>query len=79
MSLHPGGNAMPTAYSHRQFLASLKTLGAPQVLQAVLDEVKHQTESGSGGAAYDAACALVCAPDVTNDPDSQPMGVPGED
>ncbi len=77
-SQHPGVSVMPTVYSHRQFLAALKIMDAPQVLQLLLEEVKHQTESGSGSIAYDVACALVCAPDATNDPDSQPMGIPGE-
>ncbi|OAA67035.1 RNA polymerase 2 mediator complex subunit [Niveomyces insectorum RCEF 264] len=66
-SLHPGVNIMPTSYTHRQFLAGLSLLGAPRLLQLILDEVQRQTEAGSGSVAYDVACALVCAPDVTND------------
>ncbi len=73
-SLHPRVNVMPTAYSHRQFLAALRMLGAPLVLQLILEEVKQQTAAGSGSVIYDVACALVCAPDVTNDAESQPIG-----
>ncbi|KAJ9134623.1 Mediator of RNA polymerase II transcription subunit 5 [Pleurostoma richardsiae] len=67
-SLHPGMNIMPTSYTHRQILVGLKILGAKRLLRIILEEVKQQTEAGSGGVAYDVGTALVCAPDVANDP-----------
>ena len=70
-SLNAGPSQMPTSYSHRQFLAALKMLGAPKVLDYILEEVKQQhVGAGQGAVAFDVACALVCAPDVTNSPDN---------
>ncbi|ERT02083.1 mediator of RNA polymerase II transcription subunit 5 [Sporothrix schenckii 1099-18] len=79
-SLHPGVNIMPTSYTHRQFLAGLSLVGASSVLQLILDEVQRQTDAGSGSVAYDVACALICASDVTNEPspDSLYVLVDGE-
>ncbi len=71
-SLHPGVNATPTSYTHRQFLGALKMLGAPRLLQVILDEIKHQTDVGSGNIAYDVACALICAPDAATDAQAPP-------
>lgn len=65
-SLHPAINIMPTAYTHRQVLAALRLLGARRLLHVILDELKLQTDAGSGSVAYDVATALVCAPDATN-------------
>ncbi|KAM0653812.1 hypothetical protein ACHAO3_001439 [Verticillium nonalfalfae] len=67
-SLHPGINITPTSYSHRQVLAALRLLGAKRVLRLVCEEVKQQTEAGGGSVVYDVATALVCAPEVTNNP-----------
>ncbi|RYO98619.1 hypothetical protein DL764_007041 [Monosporascus ibericus] len=75
-SLHPGINIMPTAYTHRQILAALRILGAKRLLHVILDEVKQQTEAGSGSVVYDVATALVCAPDVTNMPPPPEMLAP---
>jgi mediator of RNA polymerase II transcription subunit 5 len=75
-SLHPGINVMPTSYTHRQMLVGLKMLTAKRVLGIIVDETKHQLESASGAVVYDVATALICAPDVTNDP--QPVSVPDE-
>jgi len=73
-SHHAGaGAAMRTSYNHRQFLAALRMLGAARLLDIVLDEVRHQAEAGSGAIAYDVACALVCAQDVTNASPEQPQ------
>lgn len=57
-----------TAYTHRQILVGLRLLGANRVLQAILDELKQQTEAASGSVSYgyDVAVSLVCAPDVTS-------------
>lgn len=59
---------IPTAYTHRQILVGLKMLGAKRVLNAILEELKQQTEAGTGSVSYgyDVAVSLVCAPDVTN-------------
>jgi mediator of RNA polymerase II transcription subunit 5 len=65
-SLHPGINIMPTSYTHRQILAALKILGPKRLLHTILEEVKQQTDAGSGSVVYDIATALVCAPDVMN-------------
>ncbi|PNH63294.1 hypothetical protein VD0001_g9183 [Verticillium dahliae] len=67
-SLHPGINITPTSYSHRQVLAALRLLGAKRVLRLICEEVKQQTEAGGGSVVYDVATALVCAPEVTNNP-----------
>jgi len=73
-SLNAGPSQMPTSYSHRQFLAALKMLGAPKVLDYLLDEIKQQhVGAGQGAVAFDIGCALVCAPDVTNSPDNNLM------
>lgn len=59
---------MPPAYAHRQILVGLRLLGAKRVLQAILEELKDQTEAALGSVSYgyDVAVSLVCAPDVTN-------------
>ncbi|KAI2643530.1 mediator of RNA polymerase II transcription subunit 5 [Xylaria nigripes] len=67
-SLHPGINMMPTSYTHRQILAAHRMLGAKRLLDLILDEVKQQTDAGSGSVIYDIATALICAPDATNVP-----------
>ncbi|KAI1326844.1 mediator complex subunit Med5 [Xylariaceae sp. FL0255] len=67
-SLHPAINVMPTSYTHRQMLAAHKLLGERRLLHVILEEVKQQTDAGSGSIIYDIAIALICAPDVTNVP-----------
>lgn len=61
-------SVIPASYAHRQILVGLKHLGARRVLHAILEELKQQTEAGSGSVAYgyDVAVSLVCAPDVNN-------------
>lgn len=61
-------SVIPTSYAHRQILVGLKHLGAKRVLHAIIEELKQQTEAGSGSVAYgyDVAVSLVCAPDVNN-------------
>jgi mediator of RNA polymerase II transcription subunit 5 len=67
-SMHPGINMMPTSYTHRQILAAHRILGAKRLLYLILDEIKQQTDAGSGSIIYDIATALICAPDATNVP-----------
>lgn len=52
----------PQPYTHRQLLAGVHTLGATRVLAALLDEVKQQSEAGSGALALDIAATMICAP-----------------
>lgn len=55
-------NMAPQSYSHRQVLAGIRILGASRVLDALLDELKQQSEAGSGDLALDIAATMVCAP-----------------
>lgn len=61
-------SVIPTSYTHRQVLVGLRHLGAKRILHAILEELKQQSEAGSGSVAYgyDVAVSLVCAPDVNN-------------
>lgn len=52
----------PQPYTHRQLLAGIHVLGATRVLGALLDEVKQQSEAGSGALAVDIAATMICAP-----------------
>ncbi|KAJ5179737.1 hypothetical protein N7492_002947 [Penicillium capsulatum] len=52
----------PHSYTHRQLLAGIRILGAARVLNALVDEVKQQTEAGSGDFALDIAATMICAP-----------------
>ncbi|KAJ5446591.1 Mediator complex subunit Med5 [Penicillium cf. griseofulvum] len=61
-SANPGISMAPHAYTHRQVLAGIRMLGATRVLGAIIDEVKQQTEAGSGHIALDIATTMVCAP-----------------
>jgi mediator of RNA polymerase II transcription subunit 5 len=54
----------PPSYTHRQVYASLKILGAYNVLRAIVDELKAQTEAGNGAAALDIGVSIICAPTV---------------
>lgn len=91
-------SAIPAPYNHRQFIAGIKLMTARRVLTAILAEISAQTEqcksqSPTGiiqpddmriQAVYDAAAAIVCAPNVTNEPpapsieDHGPDGNPPE-
>lgn len=76
-------SVIPTSYAHRQILVGLKHLGAKRVLHAIIEELKQQTEAGSGSVAYgyDVAVSLVCAPDVNNtisDSSSSSSAVPND-
>ncbi|KAJ5133975.1 hypothetical protein N7526_005340 [Penicillium atrosanguineum] len=52
----------PQSYTHRQLLAGIRILGSARILGAMLDEVKQQTEAGSGDLALDIAATMICAP-----------------
>ncbi|EQK98130.1 Mediator of RNA polymerase II transcription subunit 5 [Ophiocordyceps sinensis CO18] len=71
-SMHHGLNVMPTPYTHRQMIASCRMAGTGTVLRMMLEEIRHQSEAGSASVAYDVVAALVCAPDVTNEPPAGP-------
>ncbi|KAJ5949659.1 hypothetical protein N7454_001243 [Penicillium verhagenii] len=55
-------NMAPQSYSHRQILAGIRILGASRVLNALLDELKQQTETGSGDLALDIVATITSAP-----------------
>lgn len=65
--MHPQMTAMPTSYTHRQMIATLKIVGANRLLRVMLEEIRQQTLAGSGSIAYDVVTALVCAPNVSNE------------
>ncbi|KAI1260493.1 mediator complex subunit Med5 [Xylariaceae sp. FL1019] len=67
-SVHPAVNTMPASYTHRQILAAHRILGAKHLVQVILEELRQQTDTGSGSIAYDVATTLICAPDPTNAP-----------
>ncbi|OAQ77615.1 mediator of RNA polymerase II transcription subunit 5 [Purpureocillium lilacinum] len=67
-SLHHGINATPASYTHRQLMASCRIGGTRRMLQVMLDEIRHQSEAGSASIVYDVVAAMICAPDVTNEP-----------
>lgn len=61
-STNPEISMAPPSYTHRQVLAGVRMLGASRVLRALEDELKLQTEAGSGDLALDIAAMLVSAP-----------------
>lgn len=61
-STNPEISMTPPSYTHRQILAGIHTLGSVRVFRALLDELKLQTETGSGDLALDILATLVCAP-----------------
>ncbi|UKZ83590.1 hypothetical protein TrVFT333_011399 [Trichoderma virens FT-333] len=65
--IHPEMTAMPTSYTHRQIIATLKIVGASRLLRVMLEEIRQQMLTGSGSVVYDVVTALVCAPNVSND------------
>jgi len=64
--LNPGINIMPASYTHRQILIGVKLLGAKRLLNAIIEEVKSQTETGNGSVVIDIATALICSPDAAS-------------
>ncbi|KAH6606352.1 mediator of rna polymerase ii transcription subunit 5 [Trichoderma cornu-damae] len=65
--MHPEMAAMPTPYTHRQIIATLKIVGASRLLRVMVEEVRQQVLTGSGSVAYDVATALICAPNASNE------------
>lgn len=65
--MHPEMTAMPTSYTHRQIIATLKIVGASRLLRIMLEEIRQQILTGSGSVVYDVVTALVCAPNVSNE------------
>ncbi|KAM5469761.1 mediator complex subunit [Microsporum audouinii] len=61
-STDPEISMTPPSYTHRQLLAGLKHLGSVRVLAGILEELKLQSETGSGDLAIDIAATLICAP-----------------
>ncbi|KAJ9261509.1 hypothetical protein DTO195F2_4039 [Paecilomyces variotii] len=61
-STNPVISMTPHSYTHRQILAGIRILGASRVLAALIEELKLQTEAGSGDLALDVAATLVCSP-----------------
>ncbi|KAG0648230.1 Mediator of RNA polymerase II transcription subunit 5 [Hyphodiscus hymeniophilus] len=59
-------NSPPPHYTHRQVLVGLRMLGAKRALQAIIEEVKVQTDIGNGSISIDIAAALICAPDAAS-------------
>lgn len=58
----------PPSYTHRQVYASLKLLGASRTLNAIIEEVKAQTNAGNGAVALDVATSIICSPTVEDSP-----------
>ena len=52
----------PQSYTHRQFLAGVRLLGAPRVMTEFIEELKLQSEAGSGPLALDIAATFICSP-----------------
>ncbi|KAK5993200.1 Mediator of RNA polymerase II transcription subunit 5 [Cladobotryum mycophilum] len=67
-SIHPAMTAMPASYTHRQIIATLKIVGATRLLRVMMEEVRQHTEAGSANIVYDIVAALICAPNVMNEP-----------
>jgi mediator of RNA polymerase II transcription subunit 5 len=67
-SLTHGINIMPTSYTHRQLLTTVRLLGAKRTLHAILEELKVQSAAGSASVSIDVATALICAPDISAPP-----------
>lgn len=61
-STSPEISMTPPSYTHRQILAGIRMLGSVRVFRALLDELKLQSETGSGDLALDILATLVCSP-----------------
>ncbi|KYK56835.1 Mediator of RNA polymerase II transcription subunit 5 [Drechmeria coniospora] len=66
-SIHHGVSTMPTSYTHRQLVVACRIVGTKRLLRNMLEELRHQSEAGSGHIVYDVVAALICAPDVSNE------------
>lgn len=58
----------PPSYTHRQVYACWKMLGSYRTLQAIVDEIKAQTETGNGAIALDIGVSIISAPTVEDSP-----------
>jgi mediator of RNA polymerase II transcription subunit 5 len=60
----------PPHYNPRQFLIAERVVGAPAVVNILIDELKAQTEAPNGAAAVamDIATSIICAPTTQNSP-----------
>lgn len=83
-SMQPAMSVMPITYTHRQFITGIQILGPQRVLRLILEEIRFQTRGEAdmrnqneqqinhqnqiAGVVNDVATALVCAPNVTNEP-----------
>ena len=79
-AMQPGMNLMPVTYTHRQYNTGIKLMGPQRVLRLILEEIRLQTrpeaelrpltdqQNQISGVVHDVATALVCAPNVTNEP-----------
>ncbi|KAF4120193.1 hypothetical protein GMORB2_3320 [Geosmithia morbida] len=79
-SMQPQMTITPMTYTHRQFILGVKMMGPRRVLRLILEEVRrrHQDHSAKpnnvpapsnvAGVVNDVATALICSPDVTNEP-----------
>lgn len=65
----------PLAYSPRAMQLAAQVLGPSTVVQAIVEEVKSQTDTGNGAIAIDVATALVCAPTANDSPIAIPWSV----
>ncbi|KAG6031713.1 hypothetical protein E4U19_007962 [Claviceps sp. Clav32 group G5] len=67
-AIHPAANTIAAPYTHRQLMAMTRVAGAKRTLRLLVDEVRTQSEAGSASIVYDVVGAMICAPDVTNEP-----------
>ena len=56
------GPTPPPRYSHRLFVAGCEAIGAINMRNAIISEVRKQTSVGQGAFAMDIATAMTCAP-----------------
>lgn len=61
-SANPEISMAPPSYTHRQLLAGVRMLGASRVLRALEEELKLQTDAGSGDLALDVVAMVISAP-----------------
>ncbi|KAI9923978.1 mediator complex subunit [Aspergillus wentii] len=61
-STNPDISMAPHSYTHRQLIAGVRLLGSVRVLRGLIEELKMQSEGGSGDIALDVAATMICAP-----------------
>lgn len=83
-AIQPQMTVAPMSYTHRQFILGIKLMGPRRVLRMILEEVRRRHSDPSTGhdnnnptsapptnmaaVVNDVATALICCPDVTNEP-----------